>query len=118
MQITPPQNPLARSTPSDDVNGTISRIAVTSSPAPMSFRWAPIPAGIVWVASGGIIPASFITPAKIISPPSTTCSPSPAIRPYFLDVAIVSASVLRFVLDPRLARRFYPAPPREDSQLL
>ena len=85
--ITPPQNPLIRSTPSDEVKGTIKKIAVINSPSPRRVRFPRIPAGICLRASGrGILALrSFITPAMPTNPPSSTCkyeAGDPAVFPW------------------------------------
>ena len=91
MQITPPQKPLVSKTPSDDVTGTSSRIAVIDSPSPISVRFAAIPAGIFSTASAGILPSNFIAPARSIGPATNRCATIPAIQTNFADDATVQA---------------------------
>src|ERR1700692_1887048 len=74
-QMAPPQNPLVSSSPSDEVRGMSSKMALASSPAPITWIGRLRPSFAT--SSGGKDPRTFAEPARIIMPPIKPCSTQP-----------------------------------------
>src|SRR5271166_71185 len=87
VQMAPPQNADANRTPSEAVHGTISRMAVISSPAPIRRNCPSRPAfRRLSRTSAGAVPVSLPRLAKIIKAAINTCSTRPPILNQFLEL--------------------------------
>src|SRR6266478_9811376 len=87
--MAPPQNPLVSSSPSDEVRGMSSKMALTNSPAPMTWIGRLRPSFAT--SSGGKNPRTFAEPARIIMPAIKPCSTQPPIIFQFLVAFMVQS---------------------------
>src|ERR1700758_3177998 len=86
-QMAPPQNPLVSSSPSDEVRGMSSKMALASSPAPITWIGRLRPSFAT--SSGGKNPKTFAEPARIIMAAIKPCSTQPPINFQFLVAFMV-----------------------------
>src|ERR1700758_4888458 len=85
--MAPPQNPLVSSSPSDEVRGTSSKMALASSPTPITWIGRVRPS--FQTSPGGKRPHTFPEPARIMTPATKPCSTQPLIFCQFLFVVMV-----------------------------